>query len=86
VERRKRFRYGGQQRHFFWYPCRVANGRGLVTCSNVDVDVAPGNDGFGVRAWDDLSWCRRREKRSLLADARLVALDLLNRTSERQLM
>jgi hypothetical protein len=56
-----------------------------VTRSNVDVDVAPGDDGFGVRAWDNLRrWCRR-EERGLSADAWLVALDLLDRASERQL-
>jgi hypothetical protein len=85
VKRGKRFRYGRQQSHFFWYPCRVANGRGLVTCSNVDVDVATGNDWFWVRAWDDLSRCRWWKMRSLAADAWLEALDLFDGTSEGQL-
>jgi hypothetical protein len=85
VKRGKRFRDGRQQRHFFGYPCRVANGRGLVSSSNLDVDVATGNDGFWVRALNDLSRCRWRKKRSLAVDAWLKALDLLDGTSEGQL-
>jgi hypothetical protein len=85
VKRGKWFGDGRQQCHFFWYPCRVANGRGLVSCSNVDVDVATGDDGVGFRALDDLSGCNWRKKWSLLAKALLVALNLLNGSSDGQL-
>jgi hypothetical protein len=50
VKRGKWFGEGRQQCLFFWYRYRVANGRGLVSCSNVDVDVATGDEGVGLRA------------------------------------